>query len=249
MTERRKLIAGNWKMNGLAAQLGDVAAIATLARARDDIDVALFLPATLIAAAAPLAQGMAIGAQDRHAQESGAFTGNLSAAMLAEAGATGTLVGHSERRQYQQESSADVAAKAARAHAHGLSVVLCVGETLDTRDLGDDLAHRFVVDQLLASLPADADPAWLAIAYEPVWAIGTGKVATPPQIAAMHAALRGALVEALGADAGNAMRILYGGSVSGDNAADILHTAHVDGALVGGASLTAAKFAPIVAAA
>ncbi|MCW2335883.1 triosephosphate isomerase [Sphingobium sp. B2D3A] len=249
MTVRRKFVAGNWKMNGLKGQLGEVSAIAELAAARNDIDVALYLPATLIAPAAPLGGAVLIGAQDCHQAEAGAYTGNLSAAMLAEAGARGTLVGHSERRQYQRESNADVAAKALAAHKGGLSVVLCVGETLDTREQGDDVAHAFVADQLVASLPEGADPQWLTIAYEPVWAIGTGKVATPPQIAAMHAALRAALVKALGAEAGNAMRILYGGSVSGDNAADILHTDNVDGALVGGASLTAAKFGPIIAAA
>jgi len=249
MTARRKLIAGNWKMNGLMAQLGEVSAIAQLAGGRSDIDVALYVPATLIAAAAPLAGTVLIGGQDCHQEEAGAYTGSISAAMLVEAGAGGTLVGHSERRAWQHESNADVAAKAARAHAHGLAVILCIGETLDTREQGDDSAHGWVVDQLLASLPQDADPAWLTIAYEPVWAIGTGKVATPAQVAAMHAALRAALVKALGADAGNRMRILYGGSVSGDNAADILHTDNVDGALVGGASLTAAKFAPIIAAA
>lgn len=249
MTGRRKLIAGNWKMNGLKGQLGEVSAIAALAGPRSDIDVALFLPATLIAPAAPLAGTVLIGAQDCHQAEAGAFTGNLSAAMLAEAGAGGTLVGHSERRQYQHESNADVAAKAAQAHKHGLSVVLCVGETLDTREQGDEIAHGFVSDQLVASLPEGADANWLTIAYEPVWAIGTGKVATPAQVAAMHAALRATLVNALGAATGNAMRILYGGSVSGDNAADLLHTDNVDGALVGGASLTAEKFAPIITAA
>ncbi|MBO9580050.1 MAG: triose-phosphate isomerase [Sphingobium sp.] len=249
MTQRRKLIAGNWKMNGLAAQLEDVSAIDALARGRGDIDVVLFVPATLIAPAAARAKHAAIGAQDVHQAESGAFTGNLSAAMLVEAGAKGTIVGHSERRQYQQETSADVAAKAVRAHAHGLSVVLCVGETLDTREQGDDVAHAFVSDQLVASLPEGADAAWLTIAYEPVWAIGTGKVASPSQVEAMHAALRATLVKTLGDANGNAMRILYGGSVSGDNAAELLHTANVDGALVGGASLTAAKFGPIVEAA
>ena len=249
MTGRRKLIAGNWKMNGLKGQLGEVSAIAALASPRSDIDVALFLPATLIAPAAPLAGTVLIGAQDCHQAEAGAFTGNLSAAMLAEAGAGGTLVGHSERRQYQHESNADVAAKAAQAHKHGLSVVLCVGETLDTREQGDEIAHGFVSDQLVASLPEGADAGWLTIAYEPVWAIGTGKVATPAQVAAMHAALRAALVKTLGPSTGNAMRILYGGSVSGDNAADLLHTDNVDGALVGGASLTAEKFAPIITAA
>ena len=248
MTVRRKLIAGNWKMNGLRAHLDEVSAIAALAGARADVDVALFVPATLIAVAAPLAGAVMIGAQDCHAADNGAYTGNVSAAMLLEAGAAGTLVGHSERRGYHHESSADVAAKAAQAHRAGLHVVLCVGETLETRELGDEEAHDWVVEQLVASLPQDADPEWLTIAYEPVWAIGTGKVATPPQIAAMHAALRKALVDTLGAK-GEAMRLLYGGSVSGDNAADILHLPDVDGALVGGASLTAAKFAPIIAAA
>lgn len=249
MTQRRKLIAGNWKMNGLKAQLGEVSAIDALARGRGDIDVALFVPATLIAPASALVAHAAIGAQDVHQAESGAYTGNLSAAMLIEAGASGTIVGHSERRQYQQETSADVAAKAAQAHKHGLSVILCIGETLDTREQGDDIAHGFVSDQLVASLPEGADAGWLTIAYEPVWAIGTGKVATPAQVEAMHAALRATLVKALGDAEGNAMRILYGGSVSGDNAAELLHTANVDGALVGGASLTAAKFGPIVEAA
>ena len=249
MTVRRKLIAGNWKMNGLQAQLAEVSAIAALAGERTDVDVALFLPATLIMPAAALAGSVMIGAQDCHQAESGAFTGSLSAAMIAQAGARATLVGHSERRQYQHESNADVAAKAATAHKHGLHVVLCIGETLETREQGDDVAHAFVADQLVASLPQGADPAWLVIAYEPVWAIGTGKVASPAQVAAMHAALRARLVETLGAEAGNAMRILYGGSVSGDNAAELLHTDNVDGALVGGASLTAAKFGPIIAAA
>lgn len=248
MTERRKLIAGNWKMNGLRADLGEVSAIADLAAGRADLDVALFLPATLIAPAVAVAGAMSVGGQDCHPAESGAFTGNVSAAMLADAGARGVIVGHSERRAYQHESSADVAAKAATAHRHGLLVVLCIGETLETREQGDDAAQDWVAAQLVESLPEGADPAWLTIAYEPVWAIGTGKVATPPQIAAMHAALRATLVTALGTDKGQAMRILYGGSVSGDNAADILHTANVDGALVGGASLTAAKFGPIVAA-
>jgi triosephosphate isomerase len=249
MTERRKLIAGNWKMNGLQAQLAEVSAVDALAAGRSDIEVALFVPATLIAPAAALASHAMIGAQDVHQAESGAYTGNLSAAMLVEAGAGGTIVGHSERRQYQHETSADVAAKAARAHAHGLSVVLCVGETLETREQGDSIAHEFVSAQLVASLPEGADADWLTIAYEPVWAIGTGKVATPPQVEAMHTALRATLVKALGEATGNAMRILYGGSVSGDNAAELLHTANVDGALVGGASLTAAKFAPIITAA
>ncbi len=246
MVQRRPLIAGNWKMNGLAAQSGEVEAIAALAAQRPDIDVALFLPATLVPVVAARAGAAVIGGQDVHASASGAFTGNISAAMLVDAGAKATLVGHSERRTYQHESSADVAAKAAQAHAHGLSVVLCVGEDTAIRDAGT--AEAWVSEQLLQSLPADADPAWLTIAYEPIWAIGTGVIPTMDQIAAMHAALRAALRGVIGAGA-DAMRILYGGSVTGDNATDILALVDVDGALVGGASLTAAKFGPIIAAA
>jgi triosephosphate isomerase len=249
MTKRRKLIAGNWKMNGLKAQLAEVSAIEVLAAGRGDVDVALFVPTTLIAAAAPLASSAMIGAQDCHQAESGAYTGNVSAAMLVEVGAGGVIVGHSERRSYQHETSADVAAKALQASKHGLQVVLCVGETLDTREQGDDVAHGFVSQQLVDSLPEGANADWLVIAYEPVWAIGTGKVASPAQVEAMHAALRETLVRTLGAETGNAMRILYGGSVSGENAAELLHTDNVDGALVGGASLSAAKFAPIIEAA
>jgi triosephosphate isomerase (TIM) len=247
MTTRRPLIAGNWKMNGLKAQLAEVEAIGGLATARSDIDVALYVPATIMAQAATLAgSALVVGGQDCHAAESGAFTGCLSAAMLAEAGAKSTLVGHSERRNYQHESSADVAAKALRAHTVGLSVILCVGESLDIRETGD--AEHWVVAQLHDSLPEGAAGDWLSIAYEPVWAIGTGKVATPEQVDAMHQAIRAGLRARLGEGA-ETMRILYGGSVTGDNAAELLALPDVDGVLVGGASLTAAKFGPIIAAA
>lgn len=246
MSARRKLIAGNWKMNGLLAQLDELRAIDALAARHEAVDVALFLPATLIGPAAAQARALMIGGQDCHMAESGAHTGNISAAMLAEVGARGVIVGHSERRADQHESSADVAAKAARAHVHALTTVLCVGEMLGIRQAGQ--AEQWVSEQLIASLPEDADPAWLTIAYEPVWAIGTGHVATPAQIADMHGALRKTLVAALGPK-GEQMRLLYGGSVNGENAGEILHIDHVDGALVGGASLTAAKFGPIIAAA
>lgn len=245
MVQRRPLIAGNWKMNGLAGQLSEIEGIAALAGARPDLDVALFLPATLIGAAVPGAGKVTIGGQDCHAAESGAFTGSISAAMLQDAGARATLVGHSERRTYQHETSADISAKATRAHAQGLSVVLCVGEDAAVRDAGK--AEAWVRDQLLASLPDGADAAWLTIAYEPIWAIGTGVIPTIGQIADMHGALRSVLASMIGEDA-QAMRILYGGSVTGDNAASILGLEDVDGALVGGASLTAAKFGPIIAA-
>ena len=245
-TARRRMIAGNWKMNGLMRQIGEIEAIAALAAARPEVDVALFLPATLVGSAAGLKSGLMIGGQDCHHAESGAYTGCVSAAMLAETGATGVLVGHSERRAGQHETSADVAAKAVRARTNGLSVVLCVGEDAAIRKEGE--ADQWVGEQLLSSLPAGAAADWLTIAYEPIWAIGTGVIPTMAQITSMHANLRATLRGAIGAEA-ETMRLLYGGSVTGDNAADILNIDDVDGALVGGASLTAAKFAPIIAAA
>ncbi len=243
---RRKLIVGNWKMNGLKAQLPEIEAIGALAAAFPGVETGLCLPATLIAAARAVAGGVFIGGQDCHANVSGAHTGCISAAMLAEAGARWTIVGHSERRTDQHESDADVAAKAITARAAGLKVILCVGESLDVRDAGD--AERVVSEQLLASLPEGAAADWLAIAYEPIWAIGTGRIPTMAAVAAMHTALRAALAERIGDEAGG-VRILYGGSMNGDNAAALLAIADVDGGLVGGASLTAGKFAPIVEAA
>ena len=243
---RRKLIVGNWKMNGLRAQLGEVEAIGALARDYPAVEVGLCLPATLVAAADGVKGAAFIGAQDCHMQESGAHTGCLSAAMLAEAGASWTIVGHSERRQDQGETDADIAAKALAARAAGLKVILCVGESLDVRDAGN--AEAVVAAQLLASLPEGAAPDWLAIAYEPIWAIGTGRIPTMEAVAAMHAALRATLAGRIGAQA-DATRILYGGSMNGDNAAELLALADVDGGLIGGASLAAAKFAPVIAAA
>jgi triosephosphate isomerase len=245
--DRRRLFAGNWKMNGTAATLGEAAAIARAAADHPTVDVALCLPATLIARAAAALPGFAIGGQDVHAHANGAHTGCTSAAMLADAGATLTIVGHSERRQDQHESDDDVRAKAEAALGGGLSVILCVGESEAVRDSGAAVAH--VCAQLDASLPgAPSDPALLSIAYEPIWAIGTGKVAGVADIGDMHAALRGRLVAAFG-EAGQGMRLLYGGSVKAGNAAEIFAVPDVDGALVGGASLTAADFVPIIAAA
>ncbi|OYW22786.1 MAG: triose-phosphate isomerase [Sphingomonas sp. 12-62-6] len=242
----RKLIVGNWKMNGSLASLAEIDAIAQAGQDYPKVDVGLALPATLFAPAAAHAGGLIIGAQDVHARPSGAFTGSLSAAMLCEAGARLTIVGHSERRAMQGETDADVQAKAMAGLAAGLHVILCVGETLAEREAG--LAESVVASQLEFSLPGDADPAKLAIAYEPIWAIGTGKVASVADVAAMHAAIRAKLAELTGPRAAQ-FRVLYGGSVTADNAPGLLATADVDGALVGGASLTAANFVPIIAAA
>lgn len=245
--ERTKLVAGNWKMNGLSVDLGEIQAIANSAATIDSVDTALCLPATLIERAVRAVPGYAIGGQDVHSAPSGAHTGCISAGMLLDAGATLTIVGHSERREAQRESDADVRAKAETALAVGLMVILCVGESLAVREQGDAIAT--VLAQLDASLPTvigKADD--LAIAYEPIWAIGTGKVPTVEDIAAMHAALRDRLVNAYG-DTGKGVKILYGGSVKASNAAEIFAVPDVDGALVGGASLAASDFLPIVAVA
>jgi triosephosphate isomerase len=243
MADRRFLIAGNWKMNGLRASLGEVKAIAAQAAVRPDVDVALFVPTTLVGLAVDAAPGFFIGGQDCHENDSGAHTGCVSAAMLSEVGAAGVILGHSERRTDQQESSQTIAAKASRAHSEGLSVILCVGESAEVRDAGN--AEAVVSAQLVQSLPQGAASDWLSIAYEPIWAIGTGRTATVEAIDSMHRALRAALRDVIGEDA-DAMRILYGGSVNGDNAAEIFAVPDVDGGLVGGASLTATKFGPII---
>jgi len=243
----RKLVAGNWKMHGLSSDLEQVAAIARAAADCPGVDVALCVPAILIERATRAVPGFAIGGQDVHEAEKGAHTGCTSALMLLDAGASLTIVGHSERRDAQRESDAEVKAKAEAALSVGLNVILCVGERLAVREAGD--AVRTVLDQLDASLPSDIGAnAELAIAYEPIWAIGTGKIPTGDEIAEMHAAIRGKLRDRFGA-AGEQVRILYGGSVKASNAGEIFAIADVDGALVGGASLTAADFIPIVAAA
>jgi triosephosphate isomerase len=243
---KRKLVAGNWKMHGVAADLGEVIAISIAAEAAG-ADVALCLPATLIERAARVAPGLAIGGQDVHQADKGAHTGCVSAAMLLDAGARLTIVGHSERREAQGESDTDVKAKAESAQAAGLDVILCIGESDAIREAGQ--AVPTVSAQLDASLPSSiADPARFSIAYEPIWAIGTGKVPSVADIGEMHAALRGRLKAAYG-DAGDAVRILYGGSVKASNAVEIFAVSDVDGALVGGASLKGDDFLPIVEAA
>jgi len=243
----RKLVAGNWKMHGVAADLEQVKAIAVAARRFPSIEVALCLPVTLIERAVRAVPGLAIGAQDVHFNAKGAHTGCVAAAMLKDAGASLAIVGHSERREAQRESDAEVRAKAEAALAAGLGVILCVGESLAVREAGDAVGS--VDAQLAASLPGrTADPGQLSIAYEPIWAIGTGKVPTMSEIGDMHAALRKRLVSAF-AGKGIDVRILYGGSMKPMNAREIFAVADVDGALVGGASLTAEDFVPIVEAA
>ena len=233
---RRKLIAGNWKMHGSNATLSELDMVAAAARGLD-VDVAVFPPFTLIAAAAARETGLIVGAQDCHVALAGAHTGCVAAPMLVEAGATMCIVGHSERRQDQRETDAIVRAKAIAVQAAGMTPIVCVGETLEERDAGR--AVTVVEAQLTGSLPDDRSA--LVVAYEPVWAIGTGRTPTTADVAQMHAAIR--------AIVGREVRILYGGSVKAANASALLHVANVDGALVGGASLTAADFVPIVLAA
>lgn len=243
---RRKLVAGNWKMHGLRGQLSEIAAIDAAAAAAPGVDVALCVPATLVHHAADVAKFMQIGGQDVHANERGAHTGCISAEMLAEAGATVVIVGHSERRADQNETSHDAWAKAAAARRQGLDVILCCGETEAERDAGR--AERVVQAQIEKSVPEGASGDWFTLAYEPRWAIGTGRTPSPDEIAQVHAIARAKLRQMVG-DAADGIRILYGGSVTGANAATILSIDDVDGALVGGASLTAAKFVPIIEAA
>ncbi|MEW4466715.1 triose-phosphate isomerase [Parasphingorhabdus sp. JC815] len=242
----RKFIVGNWKMNGLSEQLTDIAEIAKFADKYEGVDVAICPPVTLIAQAAEHNPGFMIGAQDCHYADNGAHTGCLSAAMIREAGARLSILGHSERRTDQHETDAEVKAKAQAVHAAGLSAIICVGETEQQRDAGQ--AVEIVCGQLAGSFPENADASWLTIAYEPVWAIGTGRVPEVADVEEMHAAIRKKLNELMGEGAGG-VRILYGGSMNGGNAAQLLAVANVDGGLVGGASLTAEKFGPIIEAA
>jgi triosephosphate isomerase len=244
----RTLLAGNWKMNGLKGALGEIRAMGRAFADEPPLgDVLICPPATLITEAARAAAGsvIAIGGQDCHAQVSGAFTGDISAEMLRDAGATAVIVGHSERRQFHGESNEMVAAKARAAQRASLYAIVCVGETEGERLAGQ--AINVVSVQLRESLPAEFASSPVAVAYEPVWAIGTGRTPTTGEIQEMHAAIRAALSER-GPDKAN-IRILYGGSVKPENALEILAIPNVDGALVGGASLKAADFLRIVKAA
>jgi triosephosphate isomerase len=246
MHVRRKLVAGNWKMNGNRAALAELIQMAAAAREASGVDVAICPPFTLIAAALTRAGGLAIGGQDCHSEPSGAHTGAISASMLKEVGARLAIVGHSERRAEQGESDAIVRAKAAAALAHGLQAIVCVGESEAERVAGRHLER--VAAQLAGSIPELNAEAELVVAYEPIWAIGTGRTATPQDAAEMHAEIRKHLVDRFG-DAGERIRILYGGSVNAANAAGLFAVDHVDGALVGGASLAAEQFVPIIQAA
>ncbi len=242
----RKLAAGNWKMNGSAAALDEVRALVA-AHPAPACEMLLCPPATLIAQMAWAARGSAllVGGQDCHPMASGAHTGDIAATMLKDAGATHVILGHSERRTDHGETDALVKTKAEAALAAGLVAVVCIGETESQRDAGRTLA--VIGTQLDGSLPAGATAANLVIAYEPVWAIGTGRTPTLAEIAEVHAFLRDRLRGLIGAEAGG-VRLLYGGSVKPSNAVEIFAVPHVDGALVGGASLKAADFGAIVAA-
>ena len=242
----RKYIVGNWKMNGMHDQLADIVAIAEIAGANDSVDVAICPPITLIAEAAAKCPDFTIGAQDCHQSANGAHTGCVSADMIRHAGAIMTILGHSERRADQGETDADVKAKAEAVHAAGLGAIICVGETEAERDAGS--AVEIVTGQLEGSFPEDANANWLTIAYEPVWAIGTGRVPEVSDVLEMHEAIRNKLGKLMG-EGSDAVRILYGGSMNGGNAAELLAVPNVDGGLVGGASLTADKFGPIIEAA
>ena len=242
------IVAGNWKMNGLSASLAQIEAMAQGydAPLKSSVELLICPPATLVGAAIATAAGrLSIGGQDCHQKASGAHTGDVSASMLADLGATFVIVGHSERRTDHAESSELVKAKAEAALAAGLIAILCVGETDAERKAGRTL--DVVGAQLAGSLPAGATAANLVLAYEPVWAIGTGLTPTAADVADVHAFIRAELARALGAD-GAGVRILYGGSVKPSNAVELMGVANVDGALVGGASLTAKDFLGIAAA-
>jgi triosephosphate isomerase len=246
MTTPTPLIAGNWKMNGDAAALAEARATAA-GLAGTKARVAICPPATLVSRAAEALKGsaVAVGGQDCRAEASGAFTGDVAAGMLADAGASLVILGHSERRAGYGETDALVAAKVGAALAAGLEPIVCVGETLEQRKAGDAL--KVVTGQVRGSLPAQLAGKAFAVAYEPVWAIGTGLTPTTPEIEEVHRAIRATLVEMFG-DNGKAPPILYGGSVKPSNAAEILHAAEVGGALVGGASLKAEDFLGIIRA-
>jgi len=241
------LIAGNWKMNGLAASLQEALKIAKGAKDAQGVDVMLCPPATLIERMRQLTLGspLLIGGQDCHAEASGAHTGDISAEMIRDAGATAVIVGHSERRTDHGETDETVRSKAAAARRAGLTAIVCIGETEAERDSGETLA--IVARQLHGSVP-DGAPEDIVIAYEPVWAIGTGRTPSEGDIEEVHTHIRARLTVRFGA-AGKVMRILYGGSMKPQNAGAILAVPEVNGGLIGGASLKAVDFLTIVAAA
>lgn len=246
----RPLVAGNWKMNGSKVALAEadgVAAALAKGTGGGQADVMLCPPATHVLAMAERLAGtaVAVGGQDCHAKASGAHTGDIAAEMLADAGASAVIVGHSERRSDHGETSRTVRAKAEAAHRAKLVAIVCIGETAGERKA--DLTLKVVARQLADSLPDGATAANTVVAYEPVWAIGTGLTPTAKDVEIVHAAIRAALTHRFAAQ-GEAMRILYGGSVKPENAKDLMHVANVNGALVGGASLKASDFLGIIAA-
>lgn len=245
----KALVAGNWKMNGVKASKKEVTALARKlnGKTKPACDVLICPPATLVATLKEAAKGskIAIGGQDCHAKESGAHTGDISAEMLKDAGAAYAIVGHSERRADHGETDKTVRAKAEAAHRAGLVAIVCVGETEAERDAGSTL--KVIRTQLKGSLPDGATAKTTVVAYEPVWAIGTGRTPTPDDVAKVHAAIRKALEARFGAE-GAKMRILYGGSVKPSNAAELMAVPNVNGALAGGASLKADDFWGIISA-
>ena len=246
--KRRPLIAGNWKMNGLKAAVNELAAIGQGAEAVSrKADLLICPPATLLftSAAAVIGSKVAIGAQDCHPVASGAHTGDISAEMLADAGATAIIVSHSERRTDHHETDALVRAKAEAAWRTGLVAIVCVGETQAERDAGQTL--EVVGRQVAGSIPDGATAANLVVAYEPVWAIGTGRTPTTKDVEEVHKLIRDRLKDRFSGE-GDLVRILYGGSVKPSNAAELMAVANVDGALVGGVSLKAVDFLAIAAA-
>ncbi|PVA11612.1 triose-phosphate isomerase [Pelagivirga sediminicola] len=244
---RRKLAAGNWKMNGTRADLAELEALCT-AHDGADVDLLICPPFTLITAAAQLCDGhdMRIGGQDCHMAASGAHTGDISAEMLKDAGASAVILGHSERRADHAETSDIVRAKARAAHDAGLLAIICVGESLSKREAQNTL--DIIGGQLSSSIPDSATGENTVVAYEPCWAIGTGLTPTPDQIGDVHDFIRTRLEKRFGAGIGRSVRLLYGGSVKAGNAAEIFAVSNVDGALVGGASLKADDFSPIIKA-
>lgn len=243
---RRKLAAGNWKMNGTGDNLSQIAALKE-AHPAPGVDILICPPATLISRVAEAAgDAIATGGQDCHAADSGAHTGDISAAMLKDAGATHVILGHSERREDHGESDQDVRDKANAAIAAGLIAVICVGESLAEREASNTLA--IIGGQMAGSIPDGVNAQNMVIAYEPIWAIGTGKIPTLDQIGEVHDFIRTALEKRFGPGVGRSTRILYGGSVKPSNAEEIFAVSNVDGALVGGASLKAEDFGPIITA-
>jgi triosephosphate isomerase len=240
----RKLAAGNWKMNGTSDDLAMLRQLAT-AHPTPKSEILICPPAPLIHRAAATLS-ITIGAQDCHAATAGAHTGDASATMLADAGATYIIAGHSERRADHAETNQDIHAKATAILSTGLKAIICMGESLEEREAGNTLDK--IADQLTHSTPDTATGDTSVIAYEPIWAIGTGKIPTLAQISEVHDFIRAQLQSRFGASQGSSFRILYGGSVKPTNAAEIFAVANVDGALVGGASLTVADFSPIISA-